>query len=370
MALRISILRLGLALLAGAWVGTSVSAASASASSAGLPPTVVSSTLGSSSVVSSSVGSSSVVSSAWAPQTEVEHSEAEQAQANQAGAPDNSETLTAVAAPDAAPAGFEHHVVDVPGGRIDWTRGLLWVEGIGRAKGNSPQHKLMAIRAAEMVAARNALAAAAAIRTGGDAYLRPRGGAGRLHGVIQGHRVVSTEWQPQARPPTARVTLEVPLWGTQGVASAAWRTRGMTAGEARPRVALSTQPADRGESSIVVDARGLAFSECLFPTIVDVDGRIVYDLQTASTATTRLSPAVRYVRSERQVEPPGRRAIQVTTVRATDVAGPQGSEFIIAAEAADQLSQSPDTAAAMRAARVYILVGPAPEARQPVVSFE
>ena len=85
---------------------------------------------------------------------------------------------------------------------------------IGLARGTSAQQRLMARRAAEVIAARNALAAARGLGTDADGRLnRPRDGHVLLAGTVRGQRTVSTEWLPSANPPQYRVWIEVPPWG-------------------------------------------------------------------------------------------------------------------------------------------------------------
>lgn len=121
------------------------------------------------------------------------------------------------AEPASVPA-FRSHIVQVEGGWIDWTDGYIYADGVGRARSTSPQQRLMAMRAAELVAARNVVAIASRIPLAADGDFQ----AGHkvrwhLHGVVGGHRTVRADWLPRARPPQAQVTLQVPLWGADGM---------------------------------------------------------------------------------------------------------------------------------------------------------
>ena len=291
------------------------------------------------------------------------------------------------ASPTSAPAwlqGFRAHVARVPGGRVDWTAGVVIAEGLGRARGTTAQQRLMAARAAEVVAARNALAAACDVRIDADGRVAGiRDGNLYVQGVVRGHQVMRPQWNPEARPPEYRLELEVPLWGVQGVASLFWRSQQVQSRYASvERIALTSAAArsattgdvEAVESVVVIDARGLDLSECLFPSIVDARGRVLYDLATVPATVARSSSAVRYVESDVAFERlsaavasavdagtdaagvDGTRSYHRMVVRALNVAGPQHTDLILAPADADALAQSAQATDALRQARVLIVV--------------
>jgi hypothetical protein len=190
----------------------------------------------------------------------------------------------------------------------------------------------------------------------------------QFEGVIRGHGVTEMDWMPDARPPQARATLRVPLWGVDGVAALFWRTRQVQSRYARERIALAAGQDESPSTFVVIDARGLALAECLFPAIVDARGRLLYDIASLPAGTARSQPAVRYVRSEKTLEqlkmfPRESRAdadsqvrAQTIAIRATGVTGPQRTELTVAAADADYLARSPQAVAAFRQARVLIVV--------------
>lgn len=287
----------------------------------------------------------------------------------------------------ALPDGFAAHVAAVPGGRIDWTRGCILVEGLGRARGTTTRHKLLAMRAAELVAARNALALTAGVRIDADGRLGGvRDGSVYVEGVIRGHRTVRSEWRPEARPPEARVTLEVPLWGEDGAASLCWRTRRIKSEYGRVRVALAAPDLTSTRPLVVIDARGLDFAECLFPALVDTQGEVIYDIATLSTTGPSPVAPVRYATCDRSFErltgaaepgesqptrpaepsakaqPRGRPDRDLLVVRAERVSGTQQTDLVLSDADARLLSRSPQAVAALRSARVIILVRDTPAA--------
>jgi len=315
--------------------------------------------------------------------------------------------------------GFRDHLEPAKGGRIDWANGHILAEGVGRATGRSDQEQLMAQRAAEMIAARNALAMAKGIQidsTGRVAGLRD--GAVRIQGVIRGHKIVETRWLPNADPPQCKVTLRVPLWGVGGIASLFWpEQRARLRRSMVPRVGLTREQAAVSDLVLVLDTRGHDASPCLFPEIVDTSGRVLYDVTTLSSATAARVPAARYVESSlaferlqtmiqleaplqfmlvgfypeqentakpapkrgmtqpasRPAEHTRRRARRRMAVRVARIAGRQKTQLVLTREDAERLGNSPKAASAMRKAQVLIVVdAPAAgtEGRLPVPLFE
>lgn len=288
---------------------------------------------------------------------------------------------TVTAAEPASVPGFRDHIVQVEGGWIDWTNGYIYADGRGRARSTSPQQRLMAMRTAELVAARNALAIASGIPLGADGNSQAgRGVRWHLHGVVSGHRTVRADWLPRARPPQARVTLQVPLWEADGTGSISHRAQLARRQPTRERLIILSKPdvveavarLNSEKIAVVLDARGLEVVECLFPVVVDTCGRVLYDPTAIPMSASRSMPPVQYVRADTSPAQPGApvnraqaancfpRHDFVVRVRATS--GGQGTELIVNAEDAEEIARSPDAVAALQAARVLVAVGPPPEA--------
>lgn len=268
---------------------------------------------------------------------------------------------------------YRSHVEPIEGGRIDWTAGVLVVEGRGRAKAGTAQQRLMAARAAEVVAARNAVAMACGIQIDDEGRVRGiRDGRIYVNGVVRQHEIVRGVWDTSTTPPEYRVEMHVPLWGVEGVASLFWRTRQVQSRYgSTQRIALTQSGELDPQCVVVVDARGLAVSECLFPAIADTDGRILYDLATLSIEVARSRPVARYVElaedadtketgsmapassAKSEAERPNR-----MVVRAVGVRGTGHTDLAVRTADADRLARSPEAAAALRHARVLILIGP------------
>jgi len=315
--------------------------------------------------------------------------------------------------------GFRDHLEPVDAGRIDWANGYLLAEGIGRATGSSEQERLMARRAGEVIAARNALAMAQGIRIDANGRVgQVRDGLVRVRGWLRGHKVVETHWLAGADPPECKVTLRVPLWGVRGLSSLFLSShRARLARSAGRRLALVVSTADVSDFVLVLDARGRGLSPCLFPEILDADGNVLYDLRTLSRDVAQQHPPARYVESalefeqlraavesNRRVwfmlasaapqEPPGesligqqeatsqpsnpstapsrRRAKRRMAVRVAEIAGGQKTQLVLTQEDAQRLRRSPEAAGALKNAQVLVVVdAPAAgsEGRLPLSDF-
>lgn len=197
-------------------------------------------------------------------------------------------------------AGFNPHIRNDAGGRIDWTTGYLLADGKGYGEGKDEQQRLLARRAATLDAAANALAIAAGIDVdAGGRASGMRNGHRRLEGCVKGHEIVCETWEPDAARPTFRMTLRVPLWGVKSVASLFHEEcRKRIARQRNPRLPLATGKTDTTPAVIVIDARGTGLRPCLFPAVVTDQGRTLYDATTLSAKHAKTRPPVRYVESE------------------------------------------------------------------------
>jgi hypothetical protein len=192
------------------------------------------------------------------------------------------------------PDGLTPHMRDAAGGRVDWTGGYILARGEGRARGVTDRDRAMAKRAAELVAARNALAIASGLPIDGRMrFVNIRNGQVRLQGVVKGHKTVSEDWRPEAKPPTCVVEVRVPLWGVKGVASVVY-TRQCRQNQGVHRHALTGASADVSDVVLVIDARGMDVEPCLFPVIAEPDGNRLYDVSTMSRQQGQVVPPLRY----------------------------------------------------------------------------
>ena len=159
----------------------------------------------------------------------------------------------------------------IPGGRVDWSRGVVYAEGIGKPRPNQlgARAAAMARRAAFIVAARNASLVLSGISPGpGGRFANVRDGWIRADVTLKGFRVTSATYNPSTR--TATASLEMPLYGITGAVEALGMklhlpTR-FRSGTDRPDI---RQP----DGVILIDARGTGLRASLVPWIVDAQGR-------------------------------------------------------------------------------------------------
>lgn len=286
-------------------------------------------------------------------------------------------------APAQLPAGFAPHIHTEAGGRIDWTSGELIVRGIGRVQGSRTRDRQAAQRAAEIVAARNALALALNVPIDRDGRFRDlRDGDVRVQGALRGQRTTAVRWLPPDQPTQCEVELRAPLWGARGIAAIVARDRRRRAIRAGHPVATvpDSEPTD-DPAVIVIDARGTGLKPCLFPMIRQEDGAVLCDAATAVGAATAANagavrPTTVYVEtvlsfdeivvaigakreySEAASRPVAqtRRWRPVGAAQAVKSASPHTGDIVLSTHDADRLRSDPATAELIRTGRVLIAV--------------
>ncbi len=310
-------------------------------------------------------------------------------------------SCSAMAQGPGLPAGLTAHVQPVAGGFIDWAEGVILAEGKGIGETRDEQGRLMAQRAADAGAARNALAIALGVPL--DGLTRVGGAADaqvRIRGVIRGHQVTDSQWFPDETPPRARVTLRVPFWGAKGIATVFYQQQRRAAARRANRLSLIADEVDVSDSLLIIDARGLHAVPCLFPVVTDEQGRIIYDVSRVAGDRADRAPVVRYVESRlsfqqlsaafdesalrprlasyRSGDPPAAPAASQPTsapttqpgsqgasvkrrrkpivVKATDAGAAADAQIVLTTEDAETLRQTPEGASLLRSGRVVIVV--------------
>ncbi len=249
----------------------------------------------------------------------------------------------------------------VPGGEIDWTRGVVQAVGHASAKPTAARPRAMAQRGAYVVAARNAALVLAGIQVGpGGRFMNFRNGKVRTNIKIKNFRELPSSYNPATR--TAKARLEIPIYGISGIVEKLRL-------EPRPSLRQWAWPAeedfDESEQSdvIVIDARGLDFSPCLLPNLVTPDGRNVFGADDVSFSELINRPMFRYaVLSQREVIPTeSARKYRRMTYRSFTLhplkncpAGP--GEIVLSPRDLALLETHPDSRSLLQSGKVVIII--------------
>jgi hypothetical protein len=172
---------------------------------------------------------------------------------------------------------------------IDWAGGYYIAYGIGipeervkvaDSKKRFAQEILLAKRAAQVEAARNALALAAKVRVHGRRHLDSPDFAEHITAQIRGVEYEDIECDTEAALPYVISKAKIPLWGVKGLTVrifARYRddyARGRNIGKR----AEAPRKDRKEEVEIFIDARGKNCRPEIFPTVVDEKGNRVYDV--------------------------------------------------------------------------------------------
>lgn len=199
-------------------------------------------------------------------------------------------------------------VETIPGGKIDWTRGVVYAvgKGIARADLRGAQAEAMAKRGAYIVAARNAALVLAGIRVGpGGRCRNVRNGWIRANVTLTGFREMGATYDPATR--TALARLELPLCGIRGAVT----VLGLE-GQKIPR--RWTWPKESHDipsrippyDVIIIDARGLSCRPSVLPRLTTAEGLCVFDGAEALTDRGLGQPPARYATLKKSVNIPNK----------------------------------------------------------------
>ena len=194
-------------------------------------------------------------------------------------------------------------------GVVNWTQGWIRAKGwaaINPKERNKAKAKLMAIRAAKVVAMRNLLETAKGVYINSETVVRDMMAqsdeiVARVEGVVKGARMVG---EPKVSDGVVEVTMEMPLWGEKSLASA-------LAPEKKPEAKPDPKAVKKLEETpcVVIDAHGAGARPALGPRIYDEKGNLVLDL-------SKLGAVPRYVKDLSQVIQCGDKSLVVKAVEA------------------------------------------------------
>ena len=271
----------------------------------------------------------------------------------------------------ALPKGFKPYVTNVQGGKVDWASGRLLVEGIGKSRGTNEHQQKMAERAATVVAARNALALAAGIQI--NRYGRfsdVRDGTVQIEGMLKGHLAVNVMWDPTANPPSCTITLSVPLWGIKGLSATVFEEEWQRArSSAHFPIVDSQGTATSDDECILIDCRGTHIEPCLFPIIINSDGRVLYDASVRRQFHGGILPTVRYVELDHPQEsgattqPALETGDRIHLFKSQAIKRSSKTDIVLGRGDVIRISKSARLAELLRAGQVLVLLDPVPKAQ-------
>lgn len=203
---------------------------------------------------------------------------------------------------------------------IDWEHGLILVrgEGVADERYSGGQAKLLARRAAQVDAYRNAAEFIDGVKVSSESttemmMLESDRVQTNVQGFIQGAVVADSEYDPHMK--IATVTLELPLEGRDGLA---YYLEDEARNQAQDRIddveehiePRREEPEREFErdsevttgveyTGVIIDARGFNVETALYPQIFDTDGYSIYGpTEVSPDAPSGVSSLVAYARSE------------------------------------------------------------------------
>jgi len=206
-------------------------------------------------------------------------------------------------------------------GQVEWLSGTITASGIGfpypiyeeHPETISGMEKVMAEKAAQAVALRNALAMIHGIRMSKKITVKGRlfkRGTIELEGYVRGHRYLRSSWHKIKDKHYCRALVSVPLWGVHSINAEVFDDElarsiklmplGQTGrGKAKGKVTVpATDHWPIEEQAILFDARGTGMEPQLFPTICAQSGKVVYCVQHVNSVLCKRGGVARYAVTE------------------------------------------------------------------------
>lgn len=231
----------------------------------------------------------------------------------------------------------------VPGGEVDWSGRVVRARGTGvvdPSMSDEAQARLMAERAAVVVARRNLLEIVKGVRVDSENRVKDLMTESdvvytRVDGVVKGARQLGESRYDRAAG-TVEVELEVDLYGQGGVADALQPALGdaFTTGALTPEVKRFLQR----YSALVFDGGAAGLKPALFPEIHDEDGNLLLD--TRQHALYLGQPGVAGIQFisdiDRLLAHPGLQGGPLV-LKVKEVRGQPGTGIVIGSRDADKL---------------------------------
>jgi hypothetical protein len=165
-------------------------------------------------------------------------------------------------------------------GQINWTQNIIRAKGWGIIDTTlpKPQAKLMAIRAAQVVAQRNLLEIIKGVRVVSetrvqDLMMKSDYIYTRIEGIVKGAQMVG---EPVEKDGMIEVELAISIYDSNGIAPVIQKEIGKKL-ESFPSLTDKEKEEIKKISGVIVDARGTGAKPAIFPRIVDEKGNVLFD---------------------------------------------------------------------------------------------
>ena len=242
------------------------------------------------------------------------------------------------------------------GGAIDWTSRVARAKGTGvldPGNTNKAQARLMAERAAVVVAQRNLLEIIKGVRVDSDTKVENFMTQydviySHVDGIVKGARQLGSA-RYDSLAGTVEVELEVPLYGAGGIEGAIEPALG-TPGTADGNVSAAgvsprVKEFFKQYAGLVLDGGNTGLNGSLFPKIYDDQGNLLLDTKDYAKYTGEAgSYAVQFVGALDQILASPAFATQPLVLKVKEVRGKLGSDIVLSALDADKLKWLKDGA--------------------------
>lgn len=240
----------------------------------------------------------------------------------------------------------------VPGGVIDWGARMVRARGSGvvdPGDQNPARARLMAERAAVVVAQRNLLEILKGVRVDADTKVENFVTKfdviyTHLEGIVKGARQVGPAHFDSARG-VVEVELEVNLVGSQSVAEALAPGLGQTKTPAPEMQTSGVREFFQKYSALVFDAGNSGLKPSLFPKIYDEAGNLLLDTKELYQYTgTTGQKVVHYISKLDEILSRPEFANQPLVLKVKQVRGRLGTDMVLSKEDADKFKRIKDGA--------------------------
>ncbi|MEO0077554.1 MAG: hypothetical protein ABIK86_00940 [candidate division WOR-3 bacterium] len=240
----------------------------------------------------------------------------------------------------------------VPGGVVDWSGGTVRARGTGvmdPGNMNKAQARLMAERAAVVVAQRNLLEIVNGVRVDSDTRVQNFMTDydvvyTHVEGIVKGARQVGPARYDSVAG-TVEVELEMPMYGDSSLEQALAPVLGPKGEVAAAGLSPRVREFFEQYGGLVMDAGNSGLKPALFPKIYDEDGNLLLDTKDCLKYAGRSGQAaVQFIRALDEVLANKKLGNQPLVLKVKQVRGKLGADIVISRVDADKLKWLKDGA--------------------------